>query len=94
MCVCVYIYIYICVSPTCCLQRTYPGVIPIMLEVVRIMLEVIPIMLVVVINIIVIIIVIEWHYLSNATCLMRPRSFCASFVVSSIIVNCGVSLHF
>ena len=31
-----------------------------------------------------------WHYLSNATCLMRPHSFYACFVVSRIITSCQV----
>ena len=31
---------------------------------------------------------IGWHYLSNATCLMRPRSFYALFVASRITVIC------
>ena len=29
-----------------------------------------------------------WHYLSNATCLMRPRLFYACFVVWRTIVIC------
>ena len=30
---------------------------------------------------------IGWHYLSNATCPMRPRSFYAPFVVSKVIIS-------
>ena len=31
---------------------------------------------------------IGWHYLSNATCLIRPRLFYALFIVSRIIMIC------
>ena len=31
---------------------------------------------------------IGWHYLSNATCLIRPRLFYALFAVSRIIIVC------
>ena len=34
------------------------------------------------------------HYLSNATCLMRPRSFSAFFVVSRIIIICQTIRNF
>ena len=29
---------------------------------------------------------VGWHYLSNATCLMRPHLFCVLFTVSRIIM--------
>ena len=31
---------------------------------------------------------IGWHYLSDATCLIRPHSFCMFFVVSMITIMC------
>ena len=34
-----------------------------------------------------------WHYLSNATFLMRPHSFCALFVVSRITITCYIFRH-
>ena len=33
------------------------------------------------------------HYLTNATCLMRPHSSCACFVVSRISVICQIVCH-
>ena len=33
-----------------------------------------------------------WHYLSNATCLMRPRSFYLFSIVSRIII-CQIVRH-
>ena len=38
--------------------------------------------------------VLEWHHLSNATCLMRPDSFYASFVVSRITMIRYIMHHF
>ena len=35
-----------------------------------------------------------WHYLSNATCLTRPRLFYACFVVSGIAKTCYIFRHF
>ena len=35
-----------------------------------------------------------WHYLSDATCLMRPRLFYASFVASRITTSCYILRHF
>ena len=35
-----------------------------------------------------------WHYLSTATCLMRPRLFYVLFVVSRITIICCVARHF
>ena len=37
---------------------------------------------------------IGWYYLSNATCLMRPRLFYAMLVVSMIIIICYIIRHF
>ena len=37
---------------------------------------------------------VGWHYLSNATCLMRPRSFYARFVASRITIVCYIIRHF
>ena len=35
-----------------------------------------------------------WHYLSNATCPMRPHLFYACFVVSRIAIICYILRHF
>ena len=35
-----------------------------------------------------------WHYLSNATCLVRPHLFCALFVATKIIMSCQMTPHF
>ena len=35
-----------------------------------------------------------WHYLSNATCLMRPRSSSVLFVVSRTTMTCYMIRHF
>ena len=35
-----------------------------------------------------------WHYLSNATCLIRPRSSSVCFVVSRITIVCKHIRHF
>ena len=35
-----------------------------------------------------------WHYLSNATCLIRPRVFYACFVVSGSTTTCCIIRHF
>ena len=35
-----------------------------------------------------------WHYLSTATCLMRPHSCYACFVVSRITIICHMIRHF
>ena len=37
--------------------------------------------------------IIGWHYLSNATCLMRPRLFYVRFVVSRITILCYIVRH-
>ena len=38
---------------------------------------------------------LEWQYLSNASCLVRPRLFYACFVVSTIIIIvCKIIRHF
>ena len=34
-----------------------------------------------------------WHYLSNATCVVRPRLSYAFFVVSRITIICYVIRH-
>ena len=34
-----------------------------------------------------------WHYLSNATCLMRPHSFYVFFFVSRITILCYIILY-
>ena len=34
-----------------------------------------------------------WHYLSNATCLIRPHVFYALFIVSRIIIICYIIRH-
>ena len=34
-----------------------------------------------------------WHDLSNATCLIWPRSFYVFFVVSRIVIVCGILRH-
>ena len=34
-----------------------------------------------------------WHYLSNATCLIRPHLFCVFFVVSRIVIICYIICH-
>ena len=34
-----------------------------------------------------------WHYLSNATCRMRSRSFYTRFVLSRIIISCYIIRH-
>ena len=39
------------------------------------------------------ILVMGWHYLSNATCLIRPHLLYACFVVSRII-SCYIIRHF
>ena len=36
---------------------------------------------------------LEWHYLSNATCLIRPHVFYAVFVVSRIPIICNIFRH-
>ena len=41
----------------------------------------------------IIVMIIEWHYLSNATCPMRPHLFYACFVVSGIITICCMIRH-
>ena len=38
-------------------------------------------------------VVIGWHYLSNATCLMRPRLFRAFFVPSMSTIMCYILHH-
>ena len=35
-----------------------------------------------------------WHYLSNASCLIRPRLFYACFVVSRIAILCYIICHY
>ena len=35
-----------------------------------------------------------WHYLSDATCLIRPRLFYVLFVVSRITITCRIIHHF
>ena len=35
-----------------------------------------------------------WHYLSNATCLIRPHLFYACFVLSRIIIHCQINHRF
>ena len=37
---------------------------------------------------------VGWHYLSKATCLIRPHLFLACFVVSKILICCYVILRF
>ena len=37
---------------------------------------------------------VGWHYLSNATRLMQPHLFYASFVVSRITITCYIIYHF
>ena len=37
--------------------------------------------------------VFGWHYLSNATCLIRPRLFYACFGVSRITIRCFIIRH-
>ena len=38
--------------------------------------------------------VLGWHFLSDATCLIRPHLFCARFVVSRITPICYMIHHF
>ena len=37
---------------------------------------------------------IGWHYLSNATCLIRPHLFYALFIVSRITIICQTKTHY
>ena len=37
---------------------------------------------------------IRWHYFSKTTCLIRPDSLYACFVVSRINISCYVARHF
>ena len=38
-------------------------------------------------------VVLGWHYLSNATCLIRPHLLYALFIVSRVIISCHIIRH-
>ena len=71
-------------------------IIVIVTQIIIIIIVVVVVVVVVVVLVLVLVLVIitGWHYLSNATCLVRPRLFYACFVVSRTTIIRYMILHF